>query len=110
MFKDNIVAQLKEKISQNPTDVENYNNLANYYIGSSDYNNALLIYKKIVELTPNNYQALANMGSIYFFKKLYLEALDCYNKAKELGLYMQKYCGCVFSEEERYLKAKKIIP
>ena len=24
------------------------------------------------------------------------------NKARELGLYMQKYCGCVFSEEERY--------
>jgi predicted adenine nucleotide alpha hydrolase (AANH) superfamily ATPase len=27
-------------------------------------------------------------------------------KARELGLYMQKYCGCVFSEEERYLKTK----
>lgn len=24
-------------------------------------------------------------------------------KAKELGLYMQKYCGCIFSEEERFL-------
>lgn len=23
-------------------------------------------------------------------------------KARELGFYMQKYCGCVFSEEERY--------
>jgi predicted adenine nucleotide alpha hydrolase (AANH) superfamily ATPase len=32
------------------------------------------------------------------------------DKAKELGFYIQKYCGCVFSEEERYLKAKKIIP
>ena len=31
-------------------------------------------------------------------------------KARELGFYMQKYCGCVFSEEERYLKANKIIP
>lgn len=28
-------------------------------------------------------------------------------KARELGLYMQKYCGCVFSEEERYLKRRK---
>ncbi len=25
-------------------------------------------------------------------------------KAKELGFYMQKYCGCVFSEEDRYKK------
>ena len=31
-------------------------------------------------------------------------------KARELGFYMQKYCGCVFSEEERYLKRSKIIP
>ena len=30
--------------------------------------------------------------------------------ARELGFYMQKYCGCVFSEEERYLKKSKIIP
>ena len=31
-------------------------------------------------------------------------------KSRELGFYMQKYCGCVFSEEERYLKKSKIIP
>ncbi len=28
-------------------------------------------------------------------------------RARELGLYMQKYCGCVFSEEDRYKKCKK---
>ena len=27
-------------------------------------------------------------------------------RARELGLYMQKYCGCVFSEEERYMRKK----
>jgi hypothetical protein len=25
-------------------------------------------------------------------------------KAREVGLYMQKYCGCIFSEEERYAR------
>ena len=25
-------------------------------------------------------------------------------KARDEGLYMQKYCGCVFSEEDRYIK------
>ena len=30
--------------------------------------------------------------------------------AREREFYMQKYCGCVFSEEERYLKKNKIIP
>ena len=27
-------------------------------------------------------------------------------KAGELGLYRQKYCGCIFSERDRYLKIK----
>ena len=26
-------------------------------------------------------------------------------RARELGFYMQKYCGCVFSEQDRYQKA-----
>lgn len=29
-------------------------------------------------------------------------------EARDLGIYMQKYCGCVFSEEERYLGKNKI--
>ena len=41
------------------------------------------------------------------FRPLFREGQE---RARELGFYMQKYCGCVFSEEERYIKAKKIIP
>ncbi len=29
------------------------------------------------------------------------------NRARAMNLYMQKYCGCVFSEEDRYLGGKK---
>lgn len=75
----------------------------------------------------NGYDAVSTtlLYSIYQnheFIKLYMEKLskeyeieflyrdfregfwEGHNKAKELGLYMQKYCGCVFSEEERYQK------
>ena len=34
-------------------------------------------------------------------RKFYREGQQ---KAREIGLYMQKYCGCIFSEQERYLK------
>ena len=30
-----------------------------------------------------------------------------HQKAHDLGLYMQKYCGCIFSEEDRYMAAKR---
>jgi len=29
------------------------------------------------------------------------------NQAREAGYYMQKYCGCIYSEEERYLASEK---
>lgn len=31
---------------------------------------------------------------------------DGQERARALGLYMQKYCGCIFSEEDRYKKRK----
>jgi len=47
----------------------------------------------------------------YEIKFLYIDFREGFweghNKAKELELYMQKYCGCVFSEEDRYVKKKK---
>ena len=41
------------------------------------------------------------------FRPLFRAGQD---RARELGMYMQKYCGCIFSEEERYIKPKKLIP
>ena len=35
---------------------------------------------------------------------------DGQQRARELGFYMQKYCGCIFSEQERYQKPGRIIP
>lgn len=38
------------------------------------------------------------------FRPYFREGQD---RARELELYMQKYCGCIFSEEDRYQKRKK---
>ena len=35
------------------------------------------------------------------FRENFRAAMD---EARKMGLYMQKYCGCVFSEEERFKK------
>jgi len=37
------------------------------------------------------------------FREGYQESRDI---SKTLGLYMQKYCGCIFSEKERYFRKK----
>lgn len=52
--------------------------------------------------------AMERAGETYGVQALYRDFRPLYKEGREraraLGLYMQKYCGCVFSEEERYLK------
>ena len=53
-------------------------------------------------------------AEMYGVEFLYRDFRDLFKAgqayAREHEFYMQKYCGCVFSEEERYLKQNKIIP
>ena len=54
------------------------------------------------------------MGEKYGVEFLYRDFRPLFQAgqefAREHGFYMQKYCGCVFSEQERYLKPAKILP
>lgn len=53
-------------------------------------------------------QKLSNeFGIDFLYRDFRVGFREGQNKARELGLYMQKYCGCIFSEEDRY--AKKIM-
>ena len=45
-----------------------------------------------VEFLPRDFRPLFQAGQ---------------ERARALGFYMQKYCGCIFSEEDRYKKRKK---
>ena len=77
--------------------------------GFDSFTTTLLIspYQKH-ELICDIAQAMAEKYNVQFlyrdFRPLFREGQ---NKARELELYMQKYCGCIFSEEDRYCKKKK---
>jgi len=59
-----------------------------------------------------NHETIARMGEAagkkwgvtYLYRDFSPGFREGQAKARELGLYMQKYCGCVFSEEDRYQK------
>ena len=46
-------------------------------------------------------------GVVFLYRDFRLRFREGQERARELGLYMQKYCGCIFSEEDRYIKKKK---
>ena len=51
------------------------------------------------------------MGEKYGVEFLYRDFRPLFQAgqefAREHGFYMQKYCGCIFSEEDRYMAAKR---
>ena len=50
-------------------------------------------------------EEMAEMAGVKFlYRDFRIGFRDGQKKARELGLYMQKYCGCIFSEKERYEK------
>ena len=77
MLRENIIAELKQKIVLQPENVENYVNLANYYIGSNDLNSALNIYKEILKIE--------NVSKIYQAKNGEIEALMDINLSVKEG-------------------------
>ena len=50
-------------------------------------------------------------GALYGVEFAYLDLRPGFragqDEARKIGLYMQKYCGCIYSEKERYVKQKK---
>ncbi len=49
-------------------------------------------------------QAAAEYGVEFLYRDFRPYFKEGQEKAREKGLYMQKYCGCIFSEEDRYKK------
>jgi predicted adenine nucleotide alpha hydrolase (AANH) superfamily ATPase len=74
--------------------------------GFQAFSTSLLIspYQNHDELKRAGEEAASRNGVSFLyrdFRPLFRESRE---RARAWGMYMQKYCGCVFSEEERWLK------
>lgn len=77
--------------------------------GFPSFTTTLLIspYQDHALLQAVGQRAAAVHGVEFLYRDFRPRFREGQQKARETGLYMQKYCGCIFSEEERYRKAKK---
>ena len=55
--------------------------------------------------TGEKYAREFNVG--FFYADFRVNFREGQKTARENNVYMQKYCGCIFSEEERYLKKSR---
>jgi len=49
-------------------------------------------------------RAAAKFGVSFLYEDFTSGYREGHQEAKEKGLYMQKYCGCIYSERDRYDK------
>ena len=61
-------------------------------------------YQKHEELKQIAEKIAQKYGLNFLYRDFRVGFREGQTKARELGLYMQKYCGCIFSEEDRYKK------
>lgn len=55
-------------------------------------------------------EAAAQYGVAFLYRDFRPYFKEGQQRAREMEMYMQKYCGCIFSEEDRYQKRKKTKP
>ena len=72
--------------------------------GFDTFSTTLLIspYQKHDELKKLGEEIAKKYGLEFLYRDFRVGFREGQAKARELGLYMQKYCGCIFSEEDRY--------
>jgi predicted adenine nucleotide alpha hydrolase (AANH) superfamily ATPase len=74
--------------------------------GFGAFTTTLLIspYQDHEELKSAGEEAAAKHGVDFLYRDFRPLFREGRAQARAAGFYMQKYCGCIFSEEERYLK------
>ena len=78
--------------------------------GISSFSTTLLIspYQNHELLRQTGERAAQEYGVSFLYRDFRPYFKEGQQRARELELYMQKYCGCIFSEEERYTKKKRV--
>ncbi len=80
--------------------------------GYDSFTTTLLVspYQNHKELKQLGEQIAKKYGLQFLYRDFRVGFRIGQTKARELGLYMQKYCGCVFSEESRYYNRNNTKP
>lgn len=104
-FCENVIGDLKNRCSNYCYKVR-LEQTAKYAKekGYDTFTTTLLVspYQKHEELKALGEEIAKKYGLTFLYRDFRPGFREGQTKARELGLYMQKYCGCVFSEESRY--------
>lgn len=68
--------EFRDRLAENPNDVDALTELANRYFENSEYDSAVVYYKRILLLDNQNENALYNLGVSYYNQSQYQKSID----------------------------------
>ncbi len=93
-----------------------FNLLGDFYQEIRYNDRAILCYKKALEIKPNHYKALFNLGKLYVIKGKYDKALEIFKKGIDDNIFHKKnyivyryYATCIREYQKDYNKSIEII-
>lgn len=84
-FKEKMLKFTKDIVARNPNLADSHTNMGNAFMFTGDPENAILEYKKALELDPKSEQTWHNLGVAYTRKNNHLKAMECYRRS--IALY-----------------------
>jgi len=78
--------------------------------GKFDFFSTTLLYSKFQnhELIKTFGESIGkSVGIPFYYEDFRTGWKEGIETSKQLGMYRQQYCGCIYSEKERYYKIKK---
>ena len=82
---EEMLEKFKNKIIDNPDDVESLQTLASIYHALKKNNKAIEIYKKLVKLEPENHEIRAFLGYLYYENEELDKAEENLNEALDIS-------------------------
>ena len=73
------IQELVLAISKEPKNAALYHKLAELYAEESKFDQVTSVYESLLNMCPEDVQALINMGSLWFYQKDYRKSLSYYN-------------------------------
>jgi len=79
-------------------------------LGAEAFSTTLLysVYQKHEEIRRIGEEAGRQEGVPFYYEDFRTGWREGVNRSRELGMYRQPYCGCIYSEMDRYLKRKTV--